>query len=73
MQKASGAGPEVRSRLHFYHGESAGENIIFWGHPSHHVAEGNKVRTLCRLIFSLMVVLLGADGLTEAKRINSTP
>ncbi|WVQ98039.1 hypothetical protein IAU59_005161 [Kwoniella sp. CBS 9459] len=49
--KRSGAGPEVRSRLHFYH-------------------QANKVRTFFRFIFTSCVLVLGADGLTEKKRIN---
>ncbi|WVF69827.1 hypothetical protein IAT40_004606 [Kwoniella sp. CBS 6097] len=49
--KQSGAGPEVRSRLHFYH-------------------QANKVRTFFRFIFTSSVLVLGADGLTEKKRIN---
>ncbi|WVF68856.1 hypothetical protein IAT40_003629 [Kwoniella sp. CBS 6097] len=49
--KASGAGPDVRSRLHFYH-------------------EANKIRTFFRAVFSICMIILGVDGMTEAKRVN---
>ncbi|WWC70997.1 uncharacterized protein I206_104950 [Kwoniella pini CBS 10737] len=49
--KASGAGPEVRSRLHFYH-------------------EANKIRTFFRALFAICMIIIGIDGMTEAKRIN---
>ncbi|ORY31012.1 hypothetical protein BCR39DRAFT_587665 [Naematelia encephala] len=51
--KTSGAGPEVRTRLHFYH-------------------ELNKVRTFSRTVLALSCLTLGADGLTEKKRINTS-
>ncbi|KAK8847382.1 hypothetical protein IAR55_005240 [Kwoniella newhampshirensis] len=50
--QASGAGPEVRARLHFYH-------------------EANKVRTFFRVLFSVDIMVMGIDGLTEKKTINS--
>ncbi|WWC96542.1 hypothetical protein V866_003410 [Kwoniella sp. B9012] len=49
--KASGAGPDVRSRLHFYH-------------------EANKIRNFFRAVFAICMMILGIDGLTEAKRIH---
>ncbi|WVQ96324.1 hypothetical protein IAU59_003428 [Kwoniella sp. CBS 9459] len=49
--KASGAGPDVRSRLHFYH-------------------EANKIRTFFRALFSACMIIMGVDGMTEAKRVN---
>ncbi|OCF37284.1 hypothetical protein I316_01193 [Kwoniella heveanensis BCC8398] len=49
--KASGAGPDVRSRLHFYH-------------------EANKIRTFFRALFSICMIILGVDGMTDAKRVN---
>ncbi|WRT68027.1 uncharacterized protein IL334_005002 [Kwoniella shivajii] len=52
--KASGAGPEVRSRLHFYH-------------------EANKIRTFFRALFAVCMMILGIDGMTEAKKINMNP
>ncbi|WVQ73350.1 hypothetical protein IAR50_002918 [Cryptococcus sp. DSM 104548] len=52
--KASGAGPEVRSRLHFYH-------------------EANKVRTFFRFIYSVGMIILGADGLSAKQLISNTP
>ncbi|EIW71285.1 hypothetical protein TREMEDRAFT_67671 [Tremella mesenterica DSM 1558] len=58
--KTSGAGPEVRSRLHFYH-----VGLIS--------SEANKVRTFFRLAFVFCACTLGVDGLTPEKRINLTP
>nr|XP_018262112.1 uncharacterized protein I303_05127 [Kwoniella dejecticola CBS 10117]OBR84270.1 hypothetical protein I303_05127 [Kwoniella dejecticola CBS 10117] len=52
--KASGAGPEVRSRLHFYH-------------------EANKIRTFFRALFAVCMIIIGIDGMTDAKRINLNP
>ncbi|OCF58835.1 hypothetical protein L486_03325 [Kwoniella mangroviensis CBS 10435] len=49
--KSSGAGPEIRSRLHFYH-------------------QANKVRTFFRAFFTICILTLGTDALTEGKKIN---
>jgi hypothetical protein len=63
--KASGAGPDVRSRLHFYHGALKLRTKL--------TAEANKVRTFLRLIFVATTFILGIDGLTPEMKINSTP
>jgi hypothetical protein len=85
-KKTSGAGPEVRARLHFYHGGSNRTiQTITDG-----IVEANKVRTFFRFIFTigewlhivntrphrayfiLALMILGVDGLAGMK-INLTP
>nr|XP_019045359.1 hypothetical protein I302_05748 [Kwoniella bestiolae CBS 10118]OCF24289.1 hypothetical protein I302_05748 [Kwoniella bestiolae CBS 10118] len=54
--KASGAGPDVRSRLHFYHGKLA--------------MKANKIRNFFRFLFATCMMILGIDGLTDSQTIH---
>jgi hypothetical protein len=49
--KASGAGPDVQSRLYFYH-------------------QANQARNFFRVAFTVPLLILGADGMTEEAPIN---